>query len=148
MIQQSISPILSRPWAETVQGAMLGELSATMHVHLFTAAPGTITPGTVPGDFTPAAFAGYSAQSFLSADLNGPALSANENAVLLFGVVSFLAGAVVFPGETVLGYYITDSTDAILYQSEYFPEPWIVTLPGQLLSLEILLPTMMVGSLS
>jgi len=146
---QSISPIQNQDWAlNTVIPGIAGLLTANIDVHLFTAGPGTITQFTEVADFTEATFAAYAKKVLAVATDLEPAISPNANAAVMIGNCVWIAGAVVLPGETILGYYVTDSTDAILYFSEYFAEPVEVTALGQVIDLLISLPFLMVGSLA
>jgi hypothetical protein len=56
--------------------------------------------------------------------------------------VDFLGGAVVPPGETILGYWIDEAAAAgtTLYLAEYFATPIGIALPGDYVSLDVLFP--------
>jgi len=111
-------------------------LLVTPFVHLFTAGPSPITPLTLPADFTEATFVGY-APIALPLPLLGPVnlafddLGAHEE-------VDFLAGAVVPPGENILGYWIDEAAvgGLVMYLGETFEDPVPIALAGDFISLD------------
>lgn len=113
-----------------------GPLLTTPTVHLFSAVGGTITPNTVIADFTQCTFAGY-------APVVLPALSAVVNLEPTYTYGShaecdWVAGAIVSPGQFVLGYWIDDGATT-LYASEQFGTAVPLVLPGDFISLDIIL---------
>jgi len=118
---------------DTIPGAAL---LVTPFVHLYTAGPSPITPDSVPGDFVEATFVGY-ASIALPLPLIGPinlaftTLGVNEE-------VNFLAGAVVPPGENILGYWISNQAGAAgtLYMAETFADPIPIAVAGDFISLD------------
>jgi hypothetical protein len=137
---QSQVQTIGRPLAD----AMLAALSArpasalltTPTVHLFTAGPSTITPLNLPADFTEATFAGYAAAT-LTLPLLGPINLPNGDGFGVHNEVDFLGGAVVSPGETILGYWIDDGATAVLYYAELFAVPVPIVNPGDFISLDV-----------
>lgn len=139
---QSKNPIYSRVLADN----LLGDLSArpaaahlvTPFVHLFTAGPGLITPDFLPADFTESAFVGY-APAALALPLVGP-INADAAHTGVHNGVDFLAGAVVPPGETVLGYWIDDNatTPTTQYLAETFETPVPIANIGDYISLDVI----------
>lgn len=130
--------------ARSISGALLDALSArpaaallvTPFVHLYTAGPSPITPDSVPADFTEAVFVGY-APIALPLPLLGPINLAFSD----LGVheeVDFLAGAVVPPGENILGYWIDEAAVAgtNLYMAETFLDPIPIAIAGDFVSLD------------
>jgi len=113
-------------------------LLVTPHVKLFTAAANNPSPFSVLADFTEATFAGY-ATKVLTLPLVGPA---NMAPLILGGhrEVDWLAGAVVAPGELILGYYVTDALGAgtRVYMSELFQAPIPILNPGDEISLDVI----------
>lgn len=129
---------------QTLADNLLGALSArpaaallvTPTVHLFTAGPAPVTPFNVPGDFTEATFAGYTAV-VLTLPLLGPVNLPSGDGVGAHQEADFLAGAIVLPGETILGYWIDDGATA-MYYSEIFATPVPFVFPGDFLSLDVI----------
>jgi hypothetical protein len=136
---QSENPTLSR----TLIAALLGTLQtdpaapllSTPKVKLFTAGPSPITPESVPADFTEATFAGYAEVAL--GTLLGPVNFSNGGGIGLHVEANFLGGAVVAPGEVILGYYVTDDADA-LYLAERFDTPIPIAVPGDFIALDVI----------
>lgn len=138
----SHNPVLAR----SIAAAMLSALDAipaavllpTPFVHLYTAGPAPITPDSVPGDFTEANFVGY-ASIALPTPLIGPInvgfdiLGVNEE-------VNFLAGAVVPPGQNILGYWVSSQAGAAgnFYLGETFADPIPISVAGDFISLDVI----------
>jgi len=149
---QSKNPVLARDLVDamlsaldTVPGAAL---LVTPKVKLFTAGPNPILPTTVPADFTEATFTGYAAAA-LTLPLLGPVnIDANDRAV--HHEVDFVAGAVVAPGETILGYWVDDDVAAPtkMYFGEIFENPIAISALGDYISLDVAVPGALSYSLS
>jgi len=132
--------VLGRP----LVAALIGRLSVgaapallvTPFVHLWTVGPSPITPLNLPADFTQATFTGY-APIALPLPLLGPvnlafdSLGAHEE-------VDFLAGAVVPPGENILGYWIDEAAvgGVVMYMGETFDDPVPIAAAGDFISLD------------
>lgn len=139
---QSTSPVFARNVADD----LLGSLSAipvaaglvTPFVHLFTVGPGAITPDFTPADFTEATFAGY-APVALALPLVGP-INADANHDGVHNEADFLGGAVVSPGENILGYWIDDNatTPTTQYLAEVFATPIPIAAVGDYISLDVI----------
>jgi hypothetical protein len=108
-------------------------LLATPNVHLFVNNL-AVAWNTVIGDLTEATFAGYAAIAL-------PAFSAPvhlaSNGQGLVASINFVGGAIVAPGQVAYGYYLTDTTNAILYWLETFAEPVPFASVGDFLNLDI-----------
>jgi len=138
---QTRNPVFGRALVE----ALLDSLSAvpvaaglvTPKVKLFTAGPSPITPDSVPADFTEATFAGYAAGA-LALPLLG-SINIDPNHLGQHNEVDFLAGAVVAPGESILGYWIDDSVGAPtkMYMGEIFETPIPIAVAGDYISLDV-----------
>lgn len=113
-------------------------LLVTPIVKLFTAVSANPNPLSVPGDFTEAAFVGYADQA-LTLPLLGPA-NLIPNTIGGHREVDYLAGAVVAPGENILGYYVVDNSGAPtkVYLSELFQAPIPIINPGDTISLDVI----------
>lgn len=142
MDEQSIQPVFSRLFLEnllTSLGALPADaLMPDFELRLFTAGPSPITPASVAGDFTEADFSGYAAQvvDYAPVAANSP----NRDAVGLVGIGIFVRNSVTAPDNTVLGYYVCNSTTHELAFSEYFPAPVTITNLGDYIALEAFLP--------
>lgn len=138
---QTTNPIFGRPLVDALLGALSvvpgAALLATPHVHLFTAGPTPITSASLPADFTEATFVGYAAQA-LNLPLVGP-INADDDHRGVHNEENFLGGAIVAPGETVLGYWIDNAAAAgtIMYMAETFETPVQFANPGDFLSLDV-----------
>jgi len=138
---QSTNPV----YARNVVDALLGSLSVapggaglvTPFVHLFTSGPGVITQDFTPADFTEATFAGY-APAALALPLVGP-INADADHDGVHNEVDFLGGAVVPPGENIVGYWIDDdaTTPTTQYMAETFPVPIPIASVGDYISLDV-----------
>lgn len=113
-------------------------LLITPHVKLFTAVVNNPSPQSVLADFTEATFVGY-ATKVLTLPLVGPSNMA-PNILGAHREVDWLAGAVVAPGELILGYYVTDALGAgtRVYMSELFQAPIPIINPGDEISLDVI----------
>lgn len=139
--------IIARPTA----AAMLAALSArpaaalliTPFVHLYTAGPAPVTPDSLPADFTEATFVGYAATA-LALPLLGP-INIGPNTIGDHNPADFLGGAVVPPGETILGYWIDEAAVAgtVLYMAETFVSPVPIAFPGDFISLDLVFAVLM-----
>jgi hypothetical protein len=133
----SVQPVISKPLAAALLAALdvrpAAPLLTTPKCHLFTAGPSPITPTNVIGDFTEATFAGYAAVVLgaLSADINLPSGLGYGRQV----DADFIGGAVVAPGETILGYWIDDGA-AALYMAETFVVPIPIAIPGDFIGID------------
>lgn len=140
MIRTSANLVLAKLGLQALLAALstrpAAALWVTPNVHLFTNA---IQPNsrTALTDFTEATFAGYATVALPA--LAGP-VHVSPDAEALLGEVNFIGGAVVAPGENIRGYYITDTTNAILYASEAFDEPVSIAAAEDFLSLLIQIP--------
>jgi len=133
---QSRLPTVGRVLADALLASLMarpaGALLTTPTVHLFTAGP-ELSADTVPGDFTEATFVGYSDATITA--MLGP-INSGENTVSLHVQADFLAGAVVAPGQTILGYWI-DNASTTLYLAEYFAAPVPIATLGDYISLDV-----------
>jgi hypothetical protein len=138
---QTRNPVLGRPMVDNIVGGFSAIPGAaflvTPFVHLFTAGPTPITPESLPADFTEATFAGYAAQA-LNLPLVGPVqYDADDRAGI--NAENFVAGAVVSPGETILGYYIDEAAagGVVLYMAEYFAVPIPIVALGDFIHIDV-----------
>jgi hypothetical protein len=140
--------VTSRPIAAALLDALSARPAAallvTPFVHLYTAGPAPVGPLNVPGDFTEATFVGYAATA-LPLPLLGPINGAN-NVLGKHEEVNFLAGAVVAPGETILGYWVDEAAagGASLYFAEAFDTPIPIVNAGDFISLDVIAMFLMV----
>lgn len=138
---QTRNPVFGRPIVDEIVGGFsavpLAAFLVTPKVHLFTAGPTPILPTSLPANFTEATFAGYAPQA-LTLPLIGP-VQYDPDHRAGFQSVNFLAGAVVAPGETILGYWIDELNVAgtKLYMGEYFAVPVPITALGQFIHIDI-----------
>jgi hypothetical protein len=135
---------MGKPLVDALLGALsarpAGALLTTPTVHLFTAGPTQILPTSLPADFTEATFAGY-VDKTLTLPLLGPINLDLGDGEGVHNEVDFLAGAVVAPGQDILGYWIDDGATAVLYGAEIFPTPISIVNPGDYVSLDVIFPT-------
>jgi hypothetical protein len=133
---QSRLPTIGRTLADALLAALMARpgaaLLTTPTAHLYTAGP-QLGPDVVPGDFTEATFAGY-ADITITAML-GP-INSGEDVVALHVQVDFVGGAVVPPGETIMGYWI-DNGSTTLYLAEEFQTPIPIAQVGDFLSIDV-----------
>lgn len=112
------------------------ELLATPNVHLYS---NTFTPSpdSVLADFTECTFTGYAAVPLgtLSAPVNTGASTMGVVASVLF-----TAGSPFTTPDNAVGYFITDTTNAILYCAERFSAPIPFAAAGDFLDLTVVLP--------
>jgi len=140
MFVQSANIVLGRPLSNGLIGALSARPAAallvTPFVHLFTAGPTPITPDSVPADFTEATFVGYAAAA-LTLPLVGP-LVIGADQLGGSNQANFIGGAVVPPGETILGYWIDEAAAAgtIMYLGETFQSPIPIAQLGDFISLD------------
>lgn len=141
---QTRNPVLGRPLVEDLLGALSvvpgAALLVTPFVHLFTAGPATILPTTLPAEFTEAAFVGYVAKA-LALPLLGP-VNIDANNLAAHNEVDFLAGAVVAPGEMILGYWVDEDAGVgvVMYMGEIFDAPIPIAFVGDYISLDVAFP--------
>jgi len=139
---QSENIVIARPIAAALLDALSARPAAallvTPFVHLFTAGPSPITPDSLPADFTEAAFAGYAAAAW-NLPLLGPINVSSVN-LGVHNEENFLGGAVVPPGENILGYWVDDAAagSTVLYMAETFVSPIPIAFPGDFISLDII----------
>lgn len=132
--------VLGRPLAAALLGALSARPAAallvTPFVHLFTAGPVNITPDNLPADFTEATFTDYAAIA-LPLPLLGP-INVGDQQLGVHEEVDFLAGAVVPPGENILGYWIDEAAaaGAVMYMAELFEQPIPIAVMGDFISLD------------
>jgi len=138
---QTKNPVVGRTLTDAILSALdtnpAAALIVTPWVHLFTAGPAPVLPTSVSADFTEATFVGY-APVALPMPLLGP-IQIDPNDRSGHHEVDFLAGAVVAPGETIIGYYVDDDdlTPTKLYLGEIFETPIEITSPGDYVSLDV-----------
>jgi len=141
---QSKNPVLSYALVDQLLDALstrpLAALLVTPFVHLYTAGPTPILPTSVPGDFTEATFTGYAALA-LTLPLLG-SIQIDPNDLAQHNEVDFLAGAVVAPGENILGYWIDEAAvgGVTLYMGEIFETPIPIAALGDYISLDAAFP--------
>lgn len=151
MFVKSQNPVMGRPLAEALLSALdtvpLAALLVTPKVHLFTAGPNPITPASLPANFTEATFAGYAVQA-LTLPLLGP-INGSGQVIGVHNEVDFLAGAVVAPGEIILGYWVDELVAAgtKMYYGELFAVPIPIVNPGDFVSIDMIamLPMLLAG---
>jgi hypothetical protein len=114
-----------------------GALLSTPTVHLYTSATSPPSPTSTVADFTEATFAGYAAS--VIAALVGPVNLPNAAGQGVLQTVNFVGGAIVSPGQTVIGYWIDDGATAY-YLGEAFPNPVLFVNPGDFLDLAVIFP--------
>lgn len=138
---QTRNPVYGRELVAELLDALSARPAAallvTPQVKLFTLGPAQITPDSVPADFTEATFAGY-APVALTLPLLGP-INIDPADYSVHNEADFLAGAVVPPGETILGYWIDDDAAAPtrMYQGEIFETPIAIAQAGDYISLDV-----------
>jgi len=134
---QSAQPVIAQNLLDSILAALMvnpaAALLTTPEVHLFTAGPTPILPTQVPGDFTEATFVGYA--SVVIAALPGPINLPSTLGRGRHQNIDFLGGAVVAPGEQILGYWVDDGA-AAFYWGEIFPAPIPIVNPGDFISLD------------
>jgi hypothetical protein len=138
---QSQNPVFTSALCDALLAALstrpAGALFASVpNVHLYT---NNFQPtGRTPlSAFTEATFAGYALVALPT--LVGPVTLPSGQEALMCDV-NFIAGAVVSPGQTAFGYYLTDNANAILYVSELFTVPVPFVALGNFLDLKIVIP--------
>lgn len=103
--------------------ALLGSLRTTYlttpKVHLYKALANPLGPGTILGDFTECDYTGYAAQTaaFLPPFVNESGQAESDSPNLLFQPTATTVTNVA------LGFYVTDSTSAVLLWAGSFPTP-------------------------
>lgn len=139
MQSTSVEPVQTNVLAESILAAYFtrpaGSLTATANLHLAKNNRGA-TPTDTVADWTEADFHGY-ATIPLGAML-GP-MNLPNGSVGMMDTYYFLmtSGGI---GGTVYAYYITDTTNAILYYGEQLPTPMAFVNPGDFLELTVALP--------
>ena len=121
--------------AQALVDALLAALSTrpaaalltTPTVHLYTAVTSPISPTSAVADFTEATFPGYAA--VVMGSLLGPVNLPNGDGRGLHVECDYLAGAVVYPGETIIGYWIDDGATTF-YGGETFQTPVNIVKSG------------------
>jgi hypothetical protein len=142
MFVTSVQPFFTFDFMSEVVDALSARPAAallvTPFVKLFTSTSANPSPLSVPGDFTEATFVGYAGQA-MTLPLLGPA-NLIPNTIGGHREVDFLAGAVVAPGENILGYYVVDDNAAPtrVYLSELFQAPIPIINPGDTISLDVI----------
>jgi hypothetical protein len=111
-------------------------LTTGTQVQLFTALSHPISPQSTDADFTEATFVGYTAQALDG--LTGPINLPSGLAQGLHQEVNFLAGSVVAPGQTAIGYWISGGGD--FYAAELFDVPVTFVSSGDFLALDVIFP--------
>lgn len=141
---QSKAPVYARALTDALLDALSARPAAallvTPFVHLFTNGPPTILPTSVPGDFTEATFVGYAAVA-LTLPLLG-SIQIDPDDLAQHNEVDFIGGAVVPPGEVILGYWIDEAAAAgtVLYMAEIFQAPIPIAVLGNYISLDVAFP--------
>jgi hypothetical protein len=132
---------IGRPLAAALLAALSARpgaaLLVTPTVHLFTAGPAPISPLNLPADFTEATFVGYAAQ-VITLPLTGVVNLPQGDGLGVLATVNFLAGAVVSPGENILGYWVDDGATAVLYYAEIFSAPIPIVNVGDFIQIDVM----------
>ena len=142
MFVTSIAPFYTFDFMSEIVDALSARPAAallvTPFVKLFTAVAANPSPISIVADFTEATFVGYAGKA-LALPLVGPA-NAAPNVIMGHNEADWLAGAVVAPGEVILGYYVVDDNAAPtrIYLSELFQAPIPIINPGDEISLDVL----------
>lgn len=137
MYVRSQNPYVTRALADALLAALSARPAAALlvvpTVRLFVndISP---NPATVVGDFVEATFAGYN--DIAEPALAGP-ISVSPDARGLIATVNFIGGAIVSPGETAFGYYVTDDTGATLFMYERFADAVPFSTNGDFLNLDV-----------
>jgi len=114
-------------------------------IKLYSAGPTAPGQHPNPADFTENAFAGYAASVIVTP--SGPVNVPGGNGRALAWPAMFVAGAVVSPGETALGYYVTNAGGTAVLMWESFPVPFNFVSNGDFLALDVLFGLPNLGSL-
>lgn len=140
-VEITLMRALAQAMATALKTVPGGALLLTPFVKLFTANSAPITPDSEIAQFTEAAFVGYAPAALTLSS----AVNFDSNTVGIHGEVNFTGGAVVPPGEVILGYYIVDDDSAptTLYAAETFENPITITQPGDFISLDVCFPVKM-----
>lgn len=131
-------------FSRVLGNALLAALSArpaaalltAPNVHLMTNVP-AITPDMAIGSLTEAAYTGYATVALPA--VAGP-VREDDAIQSVIATVNFVAPSPLTTTATITGYYITDSTNAILYGAELFETPVPMVHPFDFLDLDIALP--------
>jgi len=140
--KSSLNPVYGRPLAVNMLGALsvrpAAALLATPFVHLWTAGPTNLLPTALPADFTEATFAGYAAVA-LPLPLVGP-INVDAQHIGDHSPADFLGGAVVFPGQSILGYWVDEAAagGVVNYMAERFVSPVPIAFVGDFISLDVI----------
>jgi len=86
-------------------------------------------------DFTEATFTGYAEVTL--ATLTGP-VRGSPNGVALIQTANFIAGALAAPGETAIGYFITNGAEDDLLAAERFDTSVSFANAGDFLNLDLI----------
>jgi hypothetical protein len=132
-------------WARAINAALLTALSArpaaalltTPTVHLFTAGPSPVHPSSVVADFTEATFTGYAA--VVLGAWSGVVNLPNADGQGIHQDATFTAGAIVGPGQMILGYWMDDGAGNF-QGGETFPAPFPINVLGDFLSVDVFIP--------
>jgi hypothetical protein len=132
-------------WARPIAVALLNALStrpaaallATPTVKLYTAGPTPVHPTNVVGDFTEATFTGYAA--VVLGAWSGVVNLPNQDGQGIHQDATFTAGAIVGPGQNILGYWMDDGAGNF-QGGEAFPAPIPINILGDFLSIDVFLP--------
>lgn len=92
---------------------------ATSVLKLYTALANPLTPSTVVADFTEADFSGYAAATitnFLLPYIDPAGGATIQSGTIQFGYVAPMSGPI---GNTVLGFYLVDSTGALIVAGSF-----------------------------
>jgi hypothetical protein len=143
--RQTTAPVINRDLIDSMLAALTGRPPAALIdaclVGLFTAGPGVLDPTNVVADFTPATFVGYSTVDLYTViQTNPPINTPDGRARALIGNAMFVGGAIVPPGEVILGYFVTWSTNTKMVMAEIFTDPVAFALNGDFLSLDLVIP--------
>jgi hypothetical protein len=145
MFVQSVLPIINQ---QVLANMLIGWFSAWApplltngYVRLFKAYTKAPNPESVVGDFTEASFAGY-VQGVFTPPMTGPISLPGENGLQMHFQVDFAADTgIVAPGETILGYYVSDTiTLGNILIAELFPTPVPIVLAYDAISLDVCFP--------
>lgn len=124
-----LASLLARPAAP---------LLTTPNLHLFSE-PVELGPNMTLDQFTQADFPGYATVAVGA--LAGPVNTALTT-ISLETALTFIAGTILVPQNTY-GYYVTDTTNAILYAAESFPTAMPFTTSGDFLTVQLAFPQLL-----
>lgn len=137
---QAANPVAKAVLLDALLAALAARPAAALlaapNVHLYVNNI-AFAAGTAISDLTEATFAGYAAAVLPT--LVGP-IALPNGALGLHAAVDYVATSVVSPGQVVYGYYVTDTTNAILYWGEKLATPIPIANIGDFVSLEVIFP--------